>query len=95
MQQSNSDQASEQSGALTPNAKADEQRRHLTTLLPHLQQVYEESWNMSPLVLDGVSTRNIYKILAQYALGDGMLLDDVLRDLNCVLEAIPFAPQHV
>lgn len=40
---------------------------------------------MSPLVLDGVSTRNIYKILAQYALGDGMLLDDVLRDLNCVL----------
>ncbi|CCW66626.1 unnamed protein product [Phytomonas sp. Hart1] len=53
------------------------------------QKVLSNAWGIPVRPLDSISEKRIFRLLARYACGEGLLSDEALNELNAALNRIP------
>ncbi|ESL11874.1 mitochondrial exoribonuclease DSS-1 [Trypanosoma rangeli SC58] len=79
----------------SPPPKLTRESAALEKELLRLQRMLGEVWSIPVWPLDAVSEARIFRLLARYAAGEGVLATEALGELNRVLAYIHGAPQSV
>ncbi|KAF5220406.1 hypothetical protein ECC02_006590 [Trypanosoma cruzi] len=87
-----------EAGGTTPSPSLPKMTRESVALdkeLLRLQRMLGEVWSLPVRPLDALSEARIFRLLARYAAGEGVLSLEALSELNRVLACIHGAPQSV